>query len=331
MRELKRWSRMILDLVSRGFKVSYAVQEAFVQVYFPLSGQTREDGAPPGNGLLDICRWASESSSGGNWYQPNSWPVPISTDLVACESNSAMLLRDIGPMLSLIGRSCERIMGDVLAGMCKRPLDFNMVPLSFASIVMVPGNYLAQLCCGSSSSSVLNRGDGPQFELSLAAVEVALYMFLDGTHLNPIQIEYFVHILQRCRELCKRLDFLGHIALLDIHLDQWMKLAKVYSTYPLLDRLTSRIKSTVKQEIGMRLSLDHVKKEMTQSGPDTILQLSCWRFHNIVSRNRFSVVHAVIDALWPFFAAAVDLQEAFLSNCYTSIYDAEEKVSKTLN
>jgi hypothetical protein len=322
---------MILDMFYRGFTLSYAVQESFFQVYLPSSGWTGEEGLSTITRNWD--RWSAESEPVGTWYRPISWPVPLSTNLMTFESSRAFWLRDMGPMLRMIGHACECIPGDDFLGMFHQLLGFDWVQFSFASIIMLPGDYLSRLLCGSvaSSTSRMVEGSLPYFQLNLKAIEVALHVYLEGTKLDHKQIEYLLHLLQRCLNFCRRLGLSdsGHIALLDTHLHHCMRLAQTHCNIPVLDRLTSRMRSVVKQGVGLKLVMDRMKEEMVEVGPVTILQLSCWRFHNVVSRNRFPVVHAVVDALWPFFAAALGLKGDFSSHYSSMLEYDSEKVRET--
>ena len=299
-----------------------ALSKAFESVYVQpcddsLGREARRD-------IFAACfaEFEEESCTSELWFNPGTWPTPLSVEAYTADSASANANRDLSHVLDWAGKLVVTAVDvaeedGTLAASCLRH------DMALGVSALIPSGTLGDMLLGRSTPKPFSVGDPHQAAIAATSLGLALQIFMERGAGHYIHQSWAASMLTQCAKLVKEL-VVGSAADMrcvngtDVgsHLTDAMQCLAAYFSNALLSSTPKSPRLVyLRPAICIAVALQRVAAQSAINLPEaskTLLQLSCWRFENPGSRSKLPAPHVAVDWLWPFFTAAQTSEEVLL-------------------
>ncbi|KAG7670517.1 hypothetical protein KSW81_003079 [Nannochloris sp. 'desiccata'] len=340
LRELVRWVGLMRNLCSRGLGAETSIQKAFESIYIQPCDDInlREED----QNIFYTCAADCPAAARELWFQPGTWPVPLTVAAYAADSAAMSANRDLAHVLHWAGRlalcaTANPYGGDVSIPASAFSASSNLSQAALALSIILPGQKMGQLLLGQSAEQedeIMITDDDDEVSEQEAALAVAtfvqaLHVFMERGAGESLHQSWAASILSQCADIKKPLLENGVQAdtsssstqmvmgsNVASHLTDAIQCLGVYFSNPMVSsNMFSDTLAALRTAITTAVALQRASLQAssgTCQANRTLLQLSSWRFENPGSRNKMPVPHPVVDWLWPFLSAAQACEESLL-------------------
>ncbi|KDD77117.1 hypothetical protein H632_c15p0, partial [Helicosporidium sp. ATCC 50920] len=339
LRHLHRWVRLTQQLVLRGDSLRRALEAAFDEAYMLADDGDEELAQAMQTAYGDHCpaRLRRSTERSVTLHRPSAWPVAVSATHFAGNAAQAVVDRDVMVLQHFL-----------LLALAAAGVPHALVgPASALRVSALPYRpFLAAMegedrTAGGSAEVALSA---PMLERCLAAVKLVLERASQqDASLRALTLAAMLQGLRTWVQDCGRVgasivalaeslvDCLGSSIAPRLVAEHALVPAAHAATCQALqprahvDGLAAQGLALATQVAILGGELNHVKR---CSGDDpaaaaTLLQVSCWRFFNAMSREQLSIGHPIVDWLWPLLTSAASAMQQFLIGCPAAALDYE--------